>query len=157
MTKIQKEIFEQVTTESHTIRFNHWDAQYALFDASGNNIKPMRFKTFCVVLDALKELDNYKETRKEHHVTWREVHGVEPKEETETTEEELFKVYAPCFNFEKNGSQIAEKFIEEGYAVRNGSRIVVTNKAKKELAQFMPCIQCGCTGFGRLCPACRAS
>ena len=67
LTKAQKQIIKQLETEGACMAYCHWKSRYALFSAGGHIIKPLQFKTFCAVQDALRDANTLTIDKKDHH------------------------------------------------------------------------------------------
>lgn len=44
--------------------------------------------------------------------------------------EDLFKRFAPCFNFEKDAEQIRDHLVKKGYATKESDNVVILDWSK---------------------------
>jgi len=103
------------------LTWDTWDGKYTL------NGETVRYNTACALIT---EMSLERHPAKQAHAISGEYYtakAVEAEQELETlTEKEVFKKWAPCFNFEKDGAQIIEKLVEGGLATKTADGVQLT-------------------------------
>ena len=103
--------------------WNTWDCKYTM------NGETVRYETACTLIT---EMELERHHAKQAHSINGEYYTVKPvvaEQELEIlTEKEVFKKWAPVFNFEKDGEQIIIELLKGGLATRTSDGIQLTQE-----------------------------